>query len=83
MALSSVVAATDGVMARDKGAHPSVPSGRCTVHRVNIHEQARYGRRSELLELGWLHVEIRELLNEYEFPGDDTPIIQGSALKAL
>ena len=26
---------------------------------------------------------IRELLNEYEFPGDDTPIIQGSALKAL
>ena len=28
-------------------------------------------------------MEIRELLNEYEFPGDDTPIIQGSALKAL
>ena len=26
---------------------------------------------------------IRELLNEYDFPGDDTPIIQGSALKAL
>ena len=28
-------------------------------------------------------MEIRDLLNEYEFPGDDTPIIQGSALKAL
>ena len=28
-------------------------------------------------------MEIRELLSEYEFPGDDTPIIQGSALKAL
>ena len=28
-------------------------------------------------------MEIRELLNEYDFPGDDTPIIQGSALKAL
>ena len=28
-------------------------------------------------------MEIRELLDEYEFPGDDTPIIQGSALKAL
>ena len=35
----------------------------------------------ELLEL--VDMEIRELLNEYEFPGDDTPIIQGSALKAL
>ena len=28
-------------------------------------------------------MEIRELLNEYEFPGDDTPIIKGSALKVL
>ena len=27
-------------------------------------------------------MEIRDLLNEYEFPGDDTPIIQGSGLKA-
>ena len=35
----------------------------------------------ELLEL--VEMEIRELLDEYEFPGDDTPIIQGSALKAL
>ena len=35
----------------------------------------------ELLEL--VEMEIRELLTEYEFPGDDTPIIQGSALKAL
>ena len=30
-----------------------------------------------------VEMEIRELLNEYEFPGDDTPVIQGSALKAL
>ena len=35
----------------------------------------------ELLEL--VEMEIRETLDEYEFPGDDTPIIQGSALKAL
>ena len=35
----------------------------------------------ELLEL--VDMEIRELLNEYDFPGDDTPIIQGSALMAL
>ena len=35
----------------------------------------------ELLEL--VEMEIRELLNKYDFPGDDTPIIRGSALKAL
>ena len=35
----------------------------------------------ELLEL--VEMEIRELLDQYEFPGDDTPIIVGSALKAL
>ena len=35
----------------------------------------------ELLEL--VEMEVRELLEEYEFPGDDTPIIRGSALKAL
>ena len=35
----------------------------------------------ELLDL--VEMEVRELLNEYEFPGDDTPVIRGSALKAL
>ena len=35
----------------------------------------------ELLDL--VEMEIRELLDEYEFPGDDTPIVRGSALKAL
>ena len=35
----------------------------------------------ELLEL--VEMEVRELLDQYEFPGDDTPIIIGSALKAL
>jgi elongation factor Tu len=35
----------------------------------------------ELVEL--VEMEIRELLNKYDFPGDDTPIIKGSALKAL
>ncbi|MFD1008005.1 MULTISPECIES: elongation factor Tu [Oceanisphaera] len=35
----------------------------------------------ELLEL--VEMEIRELLSEYDFPGDDTPVIQGSALKGL
>ena len=35
----------------------------------------------EFLDL--VEMEIRDLLNEYEFPGDDTPIVKGSALKAL
>src|SRR5690606_7066615 len=35
----------------------------------------------ELLEL--VEMEIRELLSEYDFPGDDTPVIRGSALRAL
>ncbi|MBI4733704.1 MAG: GTP-binding protein, partial [Rubrobacteridae bacterium] len=35
----------------------------------------------ELLEL--VEMEVRDLLNEYEFPGDDIPIVKGSALKAL
>ena len=35
----------------------------------------------ELLEL--VEMEVRELLDEYDFPGDDTPVIRGSALKAL
>jgi elongation factor Tu len=35
----------------------------------------------ELLEL--VELEVRELLSEYDFPGDDTPIVKGSALKAL
>ena len=39
------------------------------------------GDDEELLDL--VEMEIRELLSEYDFPGDDTPIIRGSALKAL
>ena len=35
----------------------------------------------ELLEL--VEMEVRELLSEYDFPGDDIPIVTGSALKAL
>ena len=35
----------------------------------------------ELIEL--VEEEVKDLLNEYDFPGDDTPIVKGSALKAL
>ncbi len=46
-----------------------------------LHEQSGHVDDEELLEL--VEMEIRELLDQYEFPGDDTPIISGSALKAL
>src|SRR3977135_4096919 len=39
------------------------------------------GHDPEMLEL--VELEVRELLSKYEFPGDDTPIIKGSALKAM
>ena len=35
----------------------------------------------ELVDL--VEMEVRDLLNEYDFPGDDVPVIRGSALKAL
>ena len=42
---------------------------------------ARQVDDEELIDL--VEMEVRELLNEYDFPGDDTPVIRGSALKAL
>ena len=44
-------------------------------------ELGAYCDDDELLEL--VEMELRELLDEYGFPGDDTPIVQGSGLKAL
>ncbi|MEG0805297.1 MAG: elongation factor Tu [Lachnospiraceae bacterium] len=75
-----VVAATDGVMAQTKehillSRQVGVPYIVVFMNKCDMVDDA------ELLEL--VEMEIRELLDEYEFPGDDTPIIQGSALKAL
>ena len=75
-----VVAATDGVMAQTKehillSRQVSVPYIVVFLNKCDMVDDP------ELLEL--VEMEVRELLNEYEFPGDDTPIIQGSALKAL
>ena len=75
-----VVAATDGVMAQTKEHILLSPSGRRS-YIVVFMNKCDMVDDEELLEL--VDMEIRELLNEYEFPGDDTPIIQGSALKAL
>ena len=75
-----VVAATDGVMAQTKE-HILLSRQVGVPYIVVFMNKCDMVDDEELLEL--VDMEIRELLNEYEFPGDDTPIIQGSALCAL
>ena len=75
-----VVAATDGVMAQTKE-HILLSRQVGVPYIVVFMNKCDMVDDEELLEL--VDMEIRELLNEYEFPGDDTPIIQGSALMAL
>ena len=75
-----VIAATDGPMAQTKehlllARQVGVPYIVVFMNKVDQVDD------EELLEL--VEMEIRETLDKYEFPGDDTPIIKGSALKAL
>ncbi|MCI7643789.1 MAG: elongation factor Tu [Lentisphaeria bacterium] len=75
-----VIAATDGPMAQTKehvllARQVGVPALVVFLNKVDQLDDP------ELLEL--VEMEVRELLNSYEFPGDDTPIIRGSALKAV
>jgi elongation factor Tu len=67
--------------AADARAHPAVAPGGCAVHR-GVPEQGDLVDDEEVL-LELVEMELRELLDQYEFPGDDTPIICGSALMAL
>ena len=75
-----VVAATDGVMAQTRE-HILLSRQVGVPYIVVFMNKCDMVDDEELLEL--VEMEIRELLNEYEFPGDDTPVIRGSALKAL
>jgi len=75
-----VVAATDGPMPQTRehillARQVGVPYILVFLNKCDMVDDA------ELLEL--VEMEVRELLSQYDFPGDDTPIIQGSALKAL
>jgi len=75
-----VVAATDGPMQQTKehlllAKQVNVPAVVVFMNKCDQVDDA------EMLEL--VEMELRELLNKYDFPGDDTPIIQGSALNAL
>ena len=75
-----VVAATDGVMAQTKE-HVLLARQVGVPYIVVFLNKCDMVDDPELIEL--VEMEVRDLLNEYEFPGDDIPIIQGSALKAL
>ncbi len=75
-----VIAATDGPMAQTRehillARQVGVPYIVVYLNKVDMVDD------EELVEL--VEMEVRELLSEYEFPGDDTPVIRGSALKAL
>src|SRR6185312_6315377 len=75
-----VVAATDGPMPQTRehvllARQVGVPSIVVALNKVDMVDD------EELLEL--VELEVRELLSEYEFPGDDTPVVRVSALKAL
>ena len=80
MVLSLVVAATDGPMPQTRehillSRQVGVPYIIVFLNKCDMVDD------DELLDL--VEMEVRELLNEYDFPGDDTPVIRGSALKAL
>ena len=75
-----VVAATDGVMAQTRehillARQVGVPAIVVFLNKCDMVDDP------ELLEL--VEMDVRDLLNEYEFPGDEIPVIHGSALKAL
>ena len=78
-----VIAATDGPMAQTRehillSRQVGVPY---IVVFLNKEDQLDEEDKEEMLEL--VEMEVRELLSEYDFPGDDTPIVAGSAFQAL
>ncbi len=75
-----VVAATDGPMAQTRE-HILLARQVGVPYIVVFMNKCDAVDDEELLDL--VEMEIRDLLNEYEFPGDDTPIIRGSAVNAL
>ncbi|MEI6896001.1 MAG: elongation factor Tu [Psychromonas sp.] len=75
-----VVAATDGPMPQTRE-HILLARQVGVPHLIVFMNKCDMVDDEELLEL--VEMEVRELLSEYDFPGDDIPVIQGSALKAL
>ena len=75
-----VIAATDGPMAQTRE-HVLLAKQVNVPHIVVFLNKVDQVDDPELLEL--VEMEVRELLSKYDFPGDDVPVIKGSALKAL
>src|SRR6201992_1541885 len=75
-----VVAATDGPMPQPRE-HVLLARQVCVPSIVVALTKSDRVDDEEILEL--VELEVRELLSEYEFPGDDTPVVRVSALKAL
>ena len=75
-----VVASTDGPMPQTRE-HILLSRQVGVKHLIVFMNKVDLVDDEELLEL--VEMEIRDLLSEYDFPGDDLPVIQGSALKAL
>ena len=75
-----VVAATDGPMPQTRE-HILLSRQVGVPHIIVFLNKCDMVDDEELIDL--VEMEVRELLNEYDFPGDDTPVIRGSALKAL
>jgi len=75
-----VVSAPDGPM-------PQTREHMLLARQVNVPSVVVYMNKTDMVDdeelLDLVEMEIRDVLNKYEFPGDDTPIVRGSALEAL
>lgn len=75
-----VVAATDGPM-------PQTREHILLAHQVGVDYIVVFLNKTDLVDddelVDLVEMEVRELLSEYDFPGDDVPVLRGSALKAL
>ncbi|GEP19573.1 elongation factor Tu [Pediococcus argentinicus] len=75
-----VVAATDGPM-------PQTREHILLAHQVGVDYIVVFLNKTDLVDddelIDLVEMEVRELLSEYDFPGDDVPVLRGSALKAL
>ncbi|AMV68495.1 Translation elongation factor Tu [Pediococcus damnosus] len=75
-----VVAATDGPM-------PQTREHILLAHQVGVDYIVVFLNKTDLVDddelIDLVEMEVRELLSEYDYPGDDVPVIRGSALKAL
>ena len=75
-----VVAATDGVM-------PQTREHVLLARQVNVPALVVFLNKTDMVDdeelIDLVEMEVRELLSSYDFPGDDVPVIRGSALKAL